>query len=113
MPTPSGGLNQACNHVGVSGGFANAVVKLAEHLGKREWKAMTIEGHTDSMGPEVYNLDLSQRRAAMVRKILVDKFKLNGDKISTTGFGENQPIANNNSYQGRQKNRRVEAKIEY
>ncbi len=74
---------------------------------------LVISGHTDSVGSETYNKDLSNRRAAAVKKYLLSKFpKIKDDNLSAQGFGESMPIADNGNYQGRQKNRRVEFKIE-
>jgi outer membrane protein OmpA-like peptidoglycan-associated protein len=69
-----------------------------------------ISAHTDALGTEEYNLDLSERRAAAVRKYLIE----NGvpeDIIISKGYGEAQPIADNETPQGRQRNRRVELSV--
>lgn len=74
---------------------------------------LVISGHTDSVGSEAYNLNLSNRRANSVRDYLLKKFpKISADNIVSQGFGETMPIADNGNYQGRQKNRRVEFKID-
>lgn len=69
-----------------------------------------VEGHTDSSGSEEYNLDLSERRAMAVRRLLVERGVLR-DRIEIVGYGESLPIASNDSDSGRQLNRRVEIKI--
>lgn len=80
--------------------------KLAELMIKeKSWK-LKIEGHTDSAGSTEFNLDLSKRRAASAKKYLVDKGVVDG-MISTEGFGESKPIADNKTKEGMQKNRRV------
>ncbi|OLO06395.1 flagellar motor protein MotB [Salinicola sp. MH3R3-1] len=66
-----------------------------------------VEGYTDSVGSAAYNKDLSQRRADSVKSYLVNK-GFSGDNIKTTGHGEEQPIASNNTAEGRAQNRRVE-----
>ncbi|WP_110687407.1 OmpA family protein [Salinicola aestuarinus] len=66
-----------------------------------------LEGHTDSIGSASYNKDLSQRRADSVKAYLVNK-GFNGDNITTIGYGEEQPIATNDTAAGRAENRRVE-----
>jgi len=66
-----------------------------------------IAGHTDSVGSEKYNLGLSERRAENVRKYFVDKFDVAAERFATMGHGESQPIASNDSEEGRQKNRRA------
>ena len=66
-----------------------------------------IEGFTDSTGSSAHNQDLSERRASAVRSAL----QLQGisrDRISVRGFGESNPIADNNTAENRQMNRRVE-----
>ncbi|MCB1736062.1 MAG: OmpA family protein, partial [Gammaproteobacteria bacterium] len=66
-----------------------------------------IAGHTDAQGPDAYNLDLSQRRAASVRTYLIDK-GVPKDRLSSKGYGETEPVADNRTAEGRAKNRRVE-----
>jgi len=70
-----------------------------------------LEGHTDSIGSEKYNLDLSKRRAESIKKYLVEKFDISAARISTMGFGKSQPVATNKTEEGRQQNRRVVANI--
>jgi outer membrane protein OmpA-like peptidoglycan-associated protein len=70
-----------------------------------------VEGYTDSKGPAIYNQDLSQRRAEVVRNFLVDR-GYPASRIETVGKGESTPIANNASAEGRANNRRVEIVIE-
>lgn len=69
---------------------------------------LVVEGHTDSVGGNAYNKDLSLRRARSVKKYLIKEFGVDGKKIKALGFGEERPIADNGNYQGRLKNRRVE-----
>lgn len=66
-----------------------------------------LEGHTDSRGTEVYNIDLSDRRVAAVRQVMIDRFNVQASRVSSRGFGESQPIASNDSDAGRADNRRV------
>ncbi len=70
-----------------------------------------LEGYTDSMGNDDYNMKLSQRRAASVKKYLVEKFGIDAARLSTVGYGESQPVASNKTAAGRQMNRRVVANI--
>lgn len=72
---------------------------------------LTIEGHTCWIGPEDYNLGLSQRRAEAVMGKFVSQFGISADRISAVGFGESQPVADNNTLAGRQANRRAIAVI--
>ena len=73
---------------------------------------LLIEGHTDSQGNDEFNLDLSSRRAASVKKYLEDK-GINSTRLTTSGLGESKPVADNLTNLGRAKNRRVELKTSY
>ncbi len=69
---------------------------------------LRIEGHTDSVGVEGYNQDLSERRAASVKAFLVERYTVDATRLETVGFGESKPVADNGTPEGRQQNRRVE-----
>jgi OOP family OmpA-OmpF porin len=71
---------------------------------------LEINGHTDSVGDDAKNLDLSQRRADAVKKYITDK-GIAAIRMSAKGYGETIPVADNNSPAGRAKNRRVEFKV--
>ena len=71
-----------------------------------------IEGHTDNVGKAEYNDRLSDARAKSVRQYLIDKFGIDASRITSAGYGFNKPIASNDTKEGRQKNRRVEAVLE-
>lgn len=66
-----------------------------------------VEGHTDDRGSDTSNKKLSQRRAASVRKYLIGK-GVSGDRLEAIGYGEETPIATNDTNEGRSTNRRVE-----
>jgi outer membrane protein OmpA-like peptidoglycan-associated protein len=68
---------------------------------------MNVEGHTDSIGSDDYNLKLSQRRADAVRDYLTSN-GINAANIQATGLGKDGPVASNDTAAGRQQNRRVE-----
>ena len=70
-----------------------------------------IEGHSDSQGQEEFNRLLSERRAQMVKNYLVRSFGVSDEKVKAIGFGESSPIADNNTMDGRKKNRRVIIKV--
>jgi outer membrane protein OmpA-like peptidoglycan-associated protein len=72
----------------------------------REMKGV-IEGHTDSMGSEEYNQGLSERRAQAVEKY-IEEHGIDADRYTIKGYGESNPIASNDTEEGRQENRRVE-----
>ena len=67
-----------------------------------------IEGHTDNVGTEQYNMDLSSRRGESVRCYLTENFKVQDALLKVNGYGEIRPLAENTSPEGRRKNRRVE-----
>ncbi len=80
-------------------------------LARHPERAVSIEGHTDSSGPDDVNLALSERRARSVRESLIAQ-GADPSRITATGFGESQPIASNDTAEGRARNRRVEIVIE-
>lgn len=72
-----------------------------------DWK-LTVEGHTDNIGGDSYNLDLSKRRAAAVKQALVSQYNIAPDRLLTGGFGASRPVESNDTLEGRARNRRVE-----
>lgn len=84
--------------------------RVAASMKDRSEMQVEIAGHTDSIGPETYNLDLSKRRAESVMKYFIEKGILK-DRISVAFFGETKPKESNATKEGRKKNRRVEFKI--
>jgi outer membrane protein OmpA-like peptidoglycan-associated protein len=72
---------------------------------------IAVEGHTDSQGTEAYNVALSLRRAEAVRGYLVSR-GMSSERVSAVGRGEGQPIAGNDTPEGRANNRRVEIIVE-
>ena len=73
---------------------------------------IVIEGHTDSYGSDEANLALSRRRAEAVSAYLSGALAVQAFRISAVGYGETQPIANNDTAQGRERNRRIDIIIE-
>jgi outer membrane protein OmpA-like peptidoglycan-associated protein len=71
---------------------------------------VTVEGHTDSIGSDQYNQKLSERRANAVRKYLVEK-GIASSRIRVVGYGEQRPIADNKTKEGRAVNRRAEFEV--
>jgi outer membrane protein OmpA-like peptidoglycan-associated protein len=85
----------------------SSLVEVVDLLQSEPDKKIRIEGHTDSVGSAVANLDLSQRRADAVRSTLV-ALGVDAGRITTAGMGEDFPIASNDTEDGRQRNRRVD-----
>ncbi len=70
-----------------------------------------IGGHTDAVGSEAARQKISEKRAESVKKYLMDKFNISGDRMTIKGYGSQKPIADNKSKAGRAKNRRVEFRV--
>jgi outer membrane protein OmpA-like peptidoglycan-associated protein len=87
-----------------------SVDKLADFLQKYPSRNVLIEGHTDSVGSEEYNLTLSERRADSVKESLTSRGIPEG-RIATKGYGKKYPVASNDTAAGKQQNRRVEVII--
>jgi len=99
--------------------FDKAIVKpefypLLDHIAQimRDNPTMTVqlEGNTDSVGTEKYNMGLSMRRANAIKKALVEKNGIAPERLKTVGYGEENPIATNATAEGRALNRRVDLK---
>ena len=73
-----------------------------------EVKTLRIEGHTDSVGADDYNMRLSQARAESVKKYLTEKGRIAPERLIAKGYGETRPIASNTTPRGKAQNRRVE-----
>ena len=87
------------------------LVKIAAILNQFGEMKILIEGHTDGIGTEEYNLDLSQRRAEAVYDFLVTQ-DVTPERMSWQGYGESRPVADNSTEEGRQQNRRVDLVIQ-
>ncbi len=87
-----------------------SVEKLAEFLDKHANRNVLIEGHTDSVGSDEFNLRLSEERAASVKGALASR-GISEERISTKGYGKKYPLASNDTPAGKQQNRRVEVII--
>jgi OOP family OmpA-OmpF porin len=92
--------------------YHDELTKLADFMKQYPKLTGVIEGYTDSVGSDAYNLKLSDRRANSVRDYLVDKLGIDGSRLTGKGFGEANPVADNKTAEGRQKNRRVVANFE-
>jgi outer membrane protein OmpA-like peptidoglycan-associated protein len=84
-----------------------SVAKLAEFLKKYPTRNVLIEGHTDSVGSDDFNLALSQQRANSVKARLVAD-AVDAARITTVGYGEKYPVAGNDTKAGKAQNRRVD-----
>lgn len=89
-----------------------ALEKVAALLKDHAGLPIVIEGHTDSVGKPGANQALSEKRADAVREWLIANGDISGDLITTKGYGQTQPVAGNDTAEGRQKNRRVEIRLQ-
>jgi len=87
------------------------VRKLAQFLTEYPNAQVRIEGHSDSSGSATLNKRLSQQRADAVKQSLIEDFGISESRVSSQGFGIEQPIADNATAEGRAKNRRVVAHV--
>ncbi len=101
------GVHFAFDSHELTGEAKSILTQAVEAMNTRSGIDVVAVGHTDSTGPENYNLSLSQRRAKSVRDYLVSQ-GISGDRIATRGYGESSPIASNDTKDGRAQNRRVE-----
>ena len=100
----------AVNSSTLRSGLYAELDRVAQVLAAYPQTTIFVAGHTDSTGSEEYNMKLSQQRADSVKNALVQR-GVAPQRISAVGYGEGQPIADNNTEFGRQQNRRVEVRI--
>ena len=94
----------------LTAGSGESLDKAVDAMNKYDHLRIEIQAHTDSMGDAGYNQTLSQKRAESVRAYMVDK-GIAADRMEVKGYGESNPVADNNTREGRAANRRVELKI--
>ena len=88
--------------------YDGEIAKAAQCIREYPGNVVFIDGHTDSSGPAAYNLELSEQRAAAVKNRLVEKFGIPVERMTSRGFGEEQPVSSNETAAGKAQNRRVE-----
>ncbi|GMG86189.1 OmpA family protein [Biformimicrobium ophioploci] len=87
------------------------VQQLVEYMERYGEARIVVEGHTDSSGSAAYNKRLSERRAAAMVRLLTGQYGIDPARLSSVGYGEERPIADNSTEQGRAANRRVVGKV--
>lgn len=101
------GANFDTNSAKLKGASIQKLDEVVEFSNKYKDAQLDVTGHTDSRGTKEYNQGLSERRAASVKAYLVKK-GVDGSRITTKGYGFEQPVADNKTAEGRAQNRRVE-----
>ena len=105
-----GGVTFDTNSTLLKPGFTTTLDQIADSLNKYPNSLVDVYGHTDAVGSDTYNQTLSENRARVVADYFVAK-GVAPARIRSTGFGKTQPIASNDTPEGRAANRRVEIKI--
>ena len=82
--------------------------EIAQVLRSNPTWNLNVEGHTDSIGSDADNLDLSRRRSTAVKQALTTRYKIDLNRLQTSGYGESRPKDRNDTMEGRARNRRVE-----
>ena len=95
---------------GLNPGASRNLDQLVQFLTEHEDRRVEIDGYTDSVGADSFNLDLSQRRADTVKAVLVSR-GIDSSRIVSRGYGKEFEVASNSEASGRQLNRRVEIVI--
>ncbi|MBB5711355.1 OmpA family protein [Sphingomonas xinjiangensis] len=109
LSMPSG-ITFATNQASVQPQFRPTLDQVADVLREYRQTYVDVYGHTDSTGSDAYNLSLSEQRATAVADYLVGR-GVETARLATRGFGETQPIASNETEDGKAANRRVEIKL--
>jgi outer membrane protein OmpA-like peptidoglycan-associated protein len=92
--------------------YYDDIKRVADFMKQYPDSVAAIEGNTDNVDTAEYNQKLSERRANSVRQYIIDKFGIDGSRLTAVGYGLSRPIASNDTEEGRQKNRRVDAVLE-
>jgi len=80
---------------------------IVEYLVRYPKESLAVTGHSDSVGSQAYNMELSKRRAESVKKFLVEEYRIDAERLIVRGVGSSQPIADNATPEGQAQNRRV------
>ncbi len=105
------GLNFAVGKAAIEPQYFGLLTRLQQAVNTFPECTVTVEGHTDSFGSNESNQKLSQERAEAVRQYILANMGLEESRISAVGYGESRPIANNETPEGRTKNRRIDVVI--
>lgn len=97
----------ANNSAEVAAVYGDEIQEVANAMAAQSDLELQLEGHTDSAGSEAYNQGLSQRRVDAVKDVLVAEYGIDANRVTSVGYGESRPIADNATADGRARNRRV------
>jgi outer membrane protein OmpA-like peptidoglycan-associated protein len=110
IATMSNSLLFDVNSAIIKPGALDGLTQVADVLNRYPETTIVVKGYTDSSGTEAYNQELSERRAKSVANFMIGK-GVDAGRVTSIGFGEQFPIAGNDTEAGRQQNRRVELEI--
>jgi len=110
IATMSNSLLFDVNSAIIKPGAIDGLTQVADVLNRYPETTIVVKGYTDSTGTEAYNQELSERRAKSVANFMIGK-GVDAGRVTSIGFGEQFPIAGNDTEAGRQQNRRVELEI--
>lgn len=105
-----GNVTFATDSADISSSFYRVLDDVALVFDEFKKTYVNVDGHTDNTGSNAYNMDLSQRRSSSVAAYFISR-DIMPQRLIVQGYGENRPIAGNDTVQGRQLNRRVEIQI--
>lgn len=105
-----GNITFATNSADLRPAFFSVLDSVGKVMKEFDQTVVEVAGHTDSTGSEDYNQGLSERRASSVSQYLQAR-GISGERLMTVGMGELRPVADNNTEEGRQANRRVEITV--
>ncbi|HEX7028305.1 MAG TPA: OmpA family protein [Gammaproteobacteria bacterium] len=105
------GLNFSVNKAEIESRNFSLLTKVQNAVKVLPGSELVIEGHTDSFGTDAANLALSKKRAESVRQYLIANMGLDPNKVNAVGYGEARPVANNETPEGRTRNRRIDILI--
>lgn len=92
--------------------YEASVDRLGAYMKRYPDTTAVIEGHTDEVGTEEYNMQLSQRRANSVVNYLVERSGIDRSRLQAVGYGKTRPIADNSTEEGKRQNRRIDSVID-
>ncbi|BCR05561.1 type II secretion system protein [Desulfuromonas versatilis] len=104
-------FNVFAQQTGIPPEFETKLEEIAALAKSHPASRVLIEGHTDNVGPEAVNLRISRQRALEVRRVLLERFGLDPARVEARGYGEQRPVDENSTQEGRHRNRRVVVRV--